>query len=135
MEEKERDYILEIKELMRNKKIKLAKFLLLQKRDVSSNCEKFAMLKMQLEKQVLKIETWEAHANLLEVFKLAEKAHRSIKTDISEVENLFESLQSREEKSQELAMMVDQYTNKDLPSVFIYIYIYIFRRMKSWRKN
>lgn len=101
----------EAKKMLKLKRREVAKFLIKQKHMFQNYWDKFAILKYQLENQLLKIDTLEANDNVVKAFKLAEAAHKSIKTDLNEVEAVLENMDMRTEEQEEIAAMVQQHAN------------------------
>jgi hypothetical protein len=87
----------------------VALYLLRQKRLFQGYWEKFAILKYQLESQIYKLEILEANDNLVQAFKLAEAAHKSIKTDLRDVEGVLENMQLRAEEQEQIDSMVQEH--------------------------
>ncbi len=106
--------------MVKLKRKEVAKYLLKQKHLFQGYWEKFAILKYQLENQVLKIDTLEANDNLVKAFKLAEAAHKSIKTDLKEVEEVLENMEMRMEEQEEIAAAVQQHGQTMLGTVLAY---------------
>ena len=101
LEKKISDSHNEAVKMVKMKRKEVAKYLLKQKHMFQSYWEKFAILKYQLENQLLKIDTLEANDNLVKAFKLAETAYKSIKTDLNEVEEVLENMDMRMEEQEE----------------------------------
>lgn len=105
--------------MVKSKRREVAKYLIKQKHMFQTYWERFAILKYQLENQLLKIDTLEANDNLLKAFKLAEAAHKSIKTDLKEVNEVLENLEMRAEEQDEINSVVQQHANQVIGSSVI----------------
>ena len=103
--------------MLKLKRREVAKYLLKQKHMFQNYWEKFAILKYQLENQLLKIDTLEANDNLVKAFRLAEAAHKSIKTDLKDVEEVLENMEMRAEEQEEISAAVQQHENLLLGNV------------------
>ena len=95
--------------MVRTKRKDVAKYLLRQEHMFRKYWDKFAILKYQLESQLLTIDTLEANHNLVKAFKMAEDAHKSIKTDLNNVEELLSNLKEYEEDQDKLNELINEH--------------------------
>ena len=92
----------EASKLMKNKSKDKAKLMLKQEHAFQNYWESFAVLKHQLENHLAKIDALEGSHSLDITFRLAEAAHKSIKTDLKEVEEVLKNIDMRMEEQDEL---------------------------------
>jgi len=98
---------------MRNAKRKdVAVYLLRQKKLFQKHWDRFTILKYQLEEQLLTIDNLEANNNLMKAFKLVENAHKSLKVDIKDAEELFDNLKEHKEEHDGINELIRQSANE-----------------------
>lgn len=92
----------EAAKLLKVKRKNKAKLMLRQEHTYHNYWESFAVLKHQLENQLSKIDALEGNQSLETTFKLAEAAHKSIKTDLKEVEEVLKNIDMRMEEQDDI---------------------------------
>jgi hypothetical protein len=112
IEKTENSLYLSVKKMLRNKRKEVAKSLLIRKKNYSKHYEKYAILKYELENELLQLETLEANENLFNAIKLSEEAHKSIHLDLKKIEEVFENLKEEKEKEEEVEGLISQFSDK-----------------------
>lgn len=79
-----------------------AKLMLRQEHAFHNYWETFAVLKCQLENQLSKIDALQGSQNLETTFTLVQAAHKSIKTDLKEVEEVLKNIDMRVEEQDDI---------------------------------
>eukprot|EP00826_Nyctotherus_ovalis_P041074 TRINITY_DN4100_c0_g2_i3.p1 TRINITY_DN4100_c0_g2~~TRINITY_DN4100_c0_g2_i3.p1 ORF type:complete len:234 (-),score=88.82 TRINITY_DN4100_c0_g2_i3:9-710(-) len=104
----------EASKLLKVKRKNKAKLMLRQEHTYHNYWESFAVLKHQLENQLSKIDALEGNQSLETTFKLAEAAHKSIKTDLKEVEEVLKNIDMRMEEQDDINPQVQNSSDDEI---------------------
>ena len=120
-----------IKNLFKTKKQKeaeeVAKQILLHKREYQEFWERCILYKIQLEKQMLNIQTFESNESIFTTLKLVDEAQAYMKIDISQAEQVIDNLEENKANNEEFNALV-QPNNTENVSLLCRIKIY----SRSW---
>ena len=92
----------EASKLLKVRRKNKAKLMLKQEHAFHNYWKSFAVLKHQLENQLQRIDALQGSQSLETTFRLVEAAHKSIKTDLKEVEEILKNIDMRMEEQDDI---------------------------------
>ncbi len=106
IELKEKELLNMAKNLVAKKQKEVAKQILLHKRGYQKFWERCILYKIQLEKQMLNIQTFESNESIFSTLKLVDEAQAYMKIDITKAEQVFDNLEENKNSNEEFNNLV-----------------------------
>ena len=119
IDEKQKELYALAKKLIGNSHRDMAKQILMHKKDYLKFWERCMLYKIQLEKQLLSIQTFESNENIYSALKLVEEAQSNLKIDINQASIVFDHLEEQKENNDEFNQLAHTAINSNQEEVKI----------------